>query len=149
MGRGNFVKYIYPCIFICAKMKKQILLAVLVCIAYATVAQQALPLSQKAFVLKRFLEKKHYQPLEWNDSASVRLYNKWVAFLDDEKLFFTRQDIMLLEPYRLRLDDEMNGGKWEFFNASIALYKTRLAKTDSLIKNILAKPLDFNANETL
>ncbi|MFT3980158.1 MAG: carboxy terminal-processing peptidase [Ferruginibacter sp.] len=128
---------------------KKILLLALCCITKCALAQQPDALKQKAFVLKRFLEKNHYQPLVWNDSASMRLYDKWIGFLDDEKLFFTRADIALLEPYRTRLDDEMNGNGWQFFQLSSSLYKKRLLKTDSLIKKVLSAPLDFTAAETL
>ena len=126
-------------------MKKIYLLLSFFCLQY-TYAQQnnGDALRQKALTLRRFLELNHYQPLKWNDSSSLRLYTKWMDKLDDEKLFFTQTDIAALESYKTKLDEEMLGKGWDFFNRSTALYKMRLQKTDSIIQAILAKPLDFS-----
>ena len=104
---------------------------------------------QKAITLRRFLDQNHYQPLKWNDSASVLLYNKWMENLDDEKLFFTQQDINSLEPFKEKLDDELMGKSWDFFNRSANLYKAALQKTDSIIQAVLAKPLDFSKPDNI
>ena len=112
-------------------------------------AQQPDLLRQKAITLKRFLEMNHYQPLVWNDSSSERLFNKWIVSLDPEKLIFTRADMATLLPFKTKLDDEMSGKSWEFFNLSTGLYRKRLIKVDSIIKNVLAKPLDFSLNESI
>ncbi|MBC7935078.1 MAG: PDZ domain-containing protein [Rhizobacter sp.] len=128
---------------------RNFLIFFLCCSAKFTLAQQTDPLQQKAITLKRFMDKNHYQPLVWNDSSSERLYNKWIKWLDGEKLIFTQPDIALQEPFKNKLDDELNGGNWQFFKISAGLYRRRLLKVDSLIKNVLSKPLDFSANETL
>jgi carboxyl-terminal processing protease len=109
-------------------------------------AQQASnnPFQQKAMLLKRFMDKNHYQPLQWNDSASTMLFNKWVDNLDEEKLFFTQKDITTLASFKNNLDEEMLGGNWAFFNASITLYKKRIQKADSIVQAYLAKPMDFS-----
>ena len=112
-------------------------------------AQQGSTLRNKAIILRRFLEQHHYQPLTWNDSSSIHLYNKWINELDDEKIFFTQKDISALDPLKYKLDDELlnkdpSPAGWSFFNRSIALYKIRLQKTDSIIQVALAKPLDFS-----
>ena len=128
---------------------RKILLLFLCCAVKFVHAQQPDMLKQKAMLLKRFMDKNHYQPLVWNDSSSERLYNKWISLLDREKLFFTKADMAVLEPFRTTLDDEMNGKDWDFFKRSTALYRKRLLKTDSLIKNLLTKPLDFSINENI
>ena len=63
--------------------------------------------------------------------------------LDEEKLFFTQKEMLVLDGFKTKLDDEMLGKGWQFFNQSIALLKLRLQKTDSLIKVLTAKPFDF------
>ncbi|MFT3680803.1 MAG: S41 family peptidase [Ferruginibacter sp.] len=104
---------------------------------------------RKAVLLRRFMELKHYKPLEWNDSSATLLFNKWIDRLDDEKLFFTSQDITALAAYKAKLPDEMKGKGWEFFDKSVALYKTRLQKTDSIIKVYLSKPVDLTKPDNL
>ena len=106
-------------------------------------------LREKSLLLKRFLEQQHYQPVKWDDSTAVLLYNKWLATLDDEKLFFIKEDITSLDAYKLKLDDELNGNGWVFFDKSVLLYKKRLQQVDSMINSILSKPLDFSTPDNI
>ncbi len=131
-------------------MRNILLPLFLICSLFA-VAQQntSHALHQKSLVLRRFLEQNHYQPLQWNDSASVRLYNRWMELLDDEKLLFSKIEIEQLNAYSTRLDDELMGKEWNFFNKSILLYKTGLLRADSAINIILSKPLDFSKADNL
>ena len=106
-------------------------------------------LRQKSITLRRFLEQNHFQPLQWNDSASIMLYDRWIKLLDDDKLIFSKTAIAQLTPYSTRLDDEMMGREWNFYNKGIALYKASLLRVDSVIKALLAKPLDFSTPDIL
>ncbi len=105
------------------------------------------PLRSKVITLRRFLDQNHYQPLKWNDTSSAMLYNKWMEKLDDEKLFFTQNEIAVLENYKTKLDEELLGSpdsyREGFYNKSTTLYKTCLKRTDSLLKVLLSKPFDF------
>jgi carboxyl-terminal processing protease len=101
-------------------------------------------LHQKVITVRRFLEQNHYQPLVWNDTNSTRLYNKWLDLLDDDNLLFRQSDIDQLSVFSKRLDDELLGREWNFYDKSIGLYKTALTRADSLINSILAKPFDFS-----
>ena len=83
-------------------------------------------LRQKTITLRRFLEQNHYQPLQWNDTTSARLYQRWMDLLDDDKLIFSGTEITLLGQYRQRLDDELSGKEWNFFDKSIQLYKVQI-----------------------
>ncbi len=78
---------------------RKILLLCFLCKTIVAGAQKNIPvgISQKACILMRFMDKNHYQPLLWNDSASTMLYNKWLGKLDEEKLFLTQKDIDVLE----------------------------------------------------
>ena len=128
-------------------MKRINYLLLLLPIAAVRAQPNTATVKQKAFVLKRFMELNHYQPLVWNDTSSAMLYNKWIDELDEEKLFFTQKDIALLEPYKTRLDDELLGKSTagqDFFSLSVLLFERRLQKTDSIIKAALAKPADFS-----
>ncbi len=106
-------------------------------------------LRQKALVLRRFLEQNHYQPITWNDTTSQRLYNRWLNLLDDDKLIFCQTDIKQLAPLSTRLDDELLGREWNFFDKGLALYKAGLQRADSIISAILSKPFDFSAPDEL
>lgn len=106
-------------------------------------------LRMKAFMIKRFMEKNHYQPLVWNDTSSVMFYNKWMENLDDEKLFFTNPDMAVLEGFKYKLDDELNGNGWDFFNTSTKLIITRIKKADSIVAGFLSQPVDFSKPDNI
>ena len=106
-------------------------------------------LRSKAITLRRFLEQNHYQPLQWNDTTSARLYQRWMDLLDDDKLIFSGTEITLLGQYRQRLDDELSGKEWNFFNKSIQLYKAGLLRADSAIRSIMSQPLEFSKPDNL
>lgn len=106
-------------------------------------------LRMKALMIKRFMEKNHYKPLVWNDTSSAMLYKKWVEDLDDEKLFFTNNEIGLLEVFKYKLDDELNGNSWEFFNSSTKLIITRIKKADSIVAGFLSQPVDFSKPDNI
>lgn len=101
-------------------------------------------LHHKVITLRRFLEQNHYLPIAWNDTNSVRLYNKWLQLLDDDKLLFIQNEIDQLSIFSTRLDDELAGREWNFYDKSIRFYKTALVRVDSLVNTILAKPFDFS-----
>ena len=119
-------------------------------------AQQTNPVSfqQKIFTLQRFLSLNHYLPVQWNDTSSAVLYNKWIEKLDDEKLFFTQVEINALEPFKTKLDDELLrkvplAAGADFFTRSANLYKTGLKRTDSILQVLLTKPFDFSRPDNI
>lgn len=128
-------------------MKQICTLLLLVALQTAAFSQNAF--RNKAITLRRFLEQQHYKPVNWTDTSSTMLFNKWLEEMDEEKLFLTRQDMVALEKYKTRLDDELNGKEWNFFSLSAAIYKSRLQKTDSIIKLLTAKPLDFSKPDNI
>jgi carboxyl-terminal processing protease len=131
-------------------MRTICLISLLIC-ALCAGAQQGNTekLRQKTITLYRFLEKNHYQPVKWNDTASAQLYTKWMDELDDEKMFFMQSDLNLLETYRTKLDDELAGKSWEFYNRSTGLYKAALQRADTIIGSILSKPLDLSKPDNI
>ena len=100
-------------------------------------------------VLRRFLEQKHYQPLQWNDSSSSLLFDKWISELDEDKRYFTQADIKELNGYRYKLGDEMLGKSWQFFDRSVYFYHLRLQQSDSILNSLLNKPLDFSKPDSI
>ena len=106
-------------------------------------------LRTKALLVKRFMEKNHYKPLVWNDTTSAMLYKKWMEDLDEEKLFFIQKDIIFLEAFKTKLDDEMNGNGWFFLKASINLLSLRIQKADSIVAAFLLQPVDFSKPDNI
>lgn len=110
----------------------------------AQVNQSVIDVRNKAVTLCKFFEKNHYQPLQWNDTTSEILYNKWIELLDPEKQFFTQLDINLLETYRYKLDEECIGKSWEFYDKSVSLFLQRVNQIDSVLNIVFTKPIDVS-----
>ncbi len=130
---------------------KYILLLTLLISFFAVKAQQASSdvLHRKVISLRRFMEQNHYQPLVWNDTNSIRLYNRWMELLDDDKLLFSNSDALQLGLFSKKLDDELLGTDWNFYDKSISLYKSALMRADSLVNAILAKPFNFSKEDNI
>ncbi len=115
-------------------------------------APAAESLRNKVITLQRFLQQNHYLPVKWNDTSSAMLYNKWMEKLDEEKLFFTQNEMAVLETYKTKLDYELLGKPpvaGNFFSKSTALYKICLKRTDSILKVLFAKPFDFSKPDNI
>ncbi|MEO6233086.1 MAG: carboxy terminal-processing peptidase [Ferruginibacter sp.] len=130
---------------------RSLVLFVLMISSVIAIAQQNNPgqLRQKSQVLRRFLEQNHYLPLQWNDASSQLLYNRWMETIDDDKLIFTQTDIAQLQPFNTKLDEEMMGKEWKFYDKCIQLYGAGLTRVQKNIADILAKPLDYSKADSL
>lgn len=110
---------------------------------------QAIPLRQKAITLKRVIEINHYSPRPVNDSFSLAVFNSVINTLDSRRLFFTAADYKLLSSYSLKLDDELQGNGWAFFDQLMAVYKKSLSRADSVINVITQKPFNLSIDESV
>ncbi|HEX6915496.1 MAG TPA: tail-specific protease, partial [Chitinophagaceae bacterium] len=93
------------------------------------------------------LKEKHYSPKNINDAFSKMLFRQYLSDLDPEKNILEQSDIDALRKYETTIDDEINGGRVEFFNAVNAIYEKRLPEIIALYKEILSSPFDFTKNE--
>ncbi len=111
-------------------------------------AQQAF--QNKIKVLHTFLQKQHYSPAVWSDTLANTFFDKWLATLDEEKMFFTAQDISALSAYKTGLAAEVQGKKGAaFFEASTKIFFARAATADSLVKAITGKAMDYSKADDL
>ena len=101
---------------------------------------QSLQFQKQVITLKRVIEREHYSPRMVDDQFSADLFDRFIDRLDEHKLIFTADNIKELSVYRLQLDDELNGQKWNFLDKLLPLYKSRLKKADSTIAIIGQKP---------
>src|SRR5688572_19688853 len=88
------------------------------------------------------LEEIHYSPKKLDDKFSKDVFNKFLGEIDLERNIMLQADVDALRKYDSRIDDEINGAPIQFFPAFVEVYKKRLAETETLYKEILAKPFD-------
>ena len=104
---------------------------------------------QKAIVLKRMVELKHYAPRPVDDSFSVAVFRSVLDAADSRHLYFTATEYQQLLAFSTKLDDEMQGNGWGFFDKFSELYKKALLRADTIVNKLLQKPFDYSAAETI
>ena len=112
-------------------------------------AQSSTSTASNAFLITRMAAKFHVHPAPVDKTFSAFVFDKMMNELDDVKVFFTKEDIVNLQAYRLQLDDEILKQKTGFLQAINKRYAARLQHADSLISIICQKPFSFLLNETL
>lgn len=126
-------------------MKKLPALVLILC--WPAFANTQPKLQKQAIILKRVIEKNHYAPKPVDDGFSVNVFNAIIDELDSRKLYFTADDIAILQPFNTKIDDELNGKSWGFTTQLINVYRTSLIRADSMYKTVLQKPLDLTTSE--
>ena len=94
-------------------------------------------------------EKFHIQPKAVNKELSANWFDDLIKQLDDDKIFFTQEDMIKLQAFRLQLDNEVLNKKTGFLELLVTIYQQRVQQMDTLIDNICKQPFRFNINEKL
>jgi len=100
-------------------------------------------------VIMQALSEGHFQPQEVNDKFSEKIFKLYLDRVDFSKKFLLKEDIAKLNVYKDKIDDELKAGTFEFFELSNTLLDQRIKDCESLYKEILAKPFDFNTEESI
>ncbi len=91
----------------------------------------------------------HFDPKPVNDEFSERVFNKFLARLDNQKRFFEQKDIEFLSQYKTSIDDQIRSGSYEFLNATISIIEKRIQQTEGFYKEDLAQPFDYESVDSL
>lgn len=122
---------------------------ILFILQYGLLYAQQNPVHQKAIIVKRMIELNHLSPRPVDDGFSETMFKAILNAADSRRLLFTEAEHQLLQAYRQKQDDELNGSEWAFLNLFSPLYKKAISRADSVINKITAKPFDFTVKETV
>jgi carboxyl-terminal processing protease len=100
-------------------------------------------------LMMQTLDEAHYQPIPLDDKLSQKTYDLYLKRLDYNKKFLIKTDIEKLDKYRNDIDDEIKNGSTEFFDLSYSILEERTKNAERYYKQILAKPFDFNKEESI
>jgi carboxyl-terminal processing protease len=100
-----------------------------------------------AYVVSRMVEKYHIQPRPLDDERSEAIFNELMQELDEQRIFFSQDDVKKLSAYRLQLDDQIKGKKSDFLQLLVTTYKQRLVQADTMLDNICKTPFNFTLKE--
>lgn len=138
-----------------SKRSLPILLLVLGCgifIAFRTLGTNGTPPTKYEKILRNvgeMLTQIHYSPKDINDKFSKEVYKKYLESVDPYKNVMIQADIDNLKKYETKLDDELLGAPVQFVPAVSEVLKKRMPETEKIYKDLLAKPFDFTAEETV
>jgi carboxyl-terminal processing protease len=94
------------------------------------------------------LTRGHYSPQDINDAFSKKIFKKYLASLDPEKIFYLQSDVDdLKKKYETTIDDEIKGAPVEFFLAAGKDFNSRMEEASAICNTILTKPFDFSIDE--
>jgi len=106
------------------------------------------PFSGDEPLLKRLmitLNGQHYAPKIINDDFSILAFENTLENLDGNKQFFTQQDIERLKPFEKQIDDQINAGRFDFFDSAWNTLMLRLDQIEPWIVDPLSNPMDYSA----
>ncbi len=130
-------------------MKKLLIVLLTICLSKLLNAQASFDkTATEAFVLTRMAEKFHLQPKLLNDDLSVAVFDGLLQSLDEQKIFFTAEDIAKLRLHRFHIDDQIKNRQAVFLQTLSGIYKLRLEQVDTMINSICKAPFEFNTKES-
>ena len=93
------------------------------------------------------LKNYHYRKTALNDSLSSVVFNRYLASLDNNKIYFLDSDVDQFEKYRYKIDDYLKKGElgpaYEMFN----LFRKRFYERNQRVYSILDQEFNFNSEE--
>ncbi len=90
----------------------------------------------------------HYSPRPVDDSLSAMIYKKAMD-VDYDKRFFTQEDINQLQPYKFKIDDEINAGTFDFYDKMNGIYLKRINDAEAYYKELIEQPFTFTVEEKI
>lgn len=106
------------------------------------------PFSGDEPLLKRLmitLNGQHYAPKTINDEFSLLAFENALENLDGGKQFYTQEDVAKLKSFEKQIDDQINAGRFDFFDSAWNTLMNRLDQIEPWILEPLKTPLDYKA----
>lgn len=100
-------------------------------------------------IIIQSLNNAHYSPKSVNNDFSEKVFKLYVERLDYNKKFLLQSDVSDLKKYERSIDEDINEGKFGFFEKSLDLITKRVDEAQVYYKEILDKPFDFSKQEEL
>ncbi len=116
-----------------------------------TINRQQDPEKDKVLIslLKFALTKGHYQPKDFNDALSEKIYNDFIKNFDPRKRYFMQSDLDEFSKYKFAIDDQINNEDLTFFRLVNSRFEKRLKEVNGFYKELLKSPFDFNIEESI
>lgn len=98
--------------------------------------------------ITNILKSEHYSPPKIDDTFSKNVFENVLDKMDNDKRFFTAQDIVKLKTFEKSIDDQIKAGRFDFFDTAWAIMLGRLNVIEQFSQAELANKYDYNGNES-
>lgn len=100
-------------------------------------------------LLNRVLTEAHYDKINFDDSASAKIFNTFIENVDYGKRYLIKSDLESLEKYRYEIDDEIKNNNFDFYKKVIEIIKQRQQQAERYYNEAITGTFDFSTNETI
>ncbi|MCB0856276.1 MAG: hypothetical protein KDD63_28855, partial [Bacteroidetes bacterium] len=107
------------------------------------------PSCNEAWKIVQTIEKFHFEPRPVDDEFSALVFETFIDELDPEKMFFTQTEIARLEPFKLKIDDEIKSKNCDFLTEVTDLYKQKQEDVYHLLDSIEKQNWDITIVDSL
>jgi carboxyl-terminal processing protease len=101
-----------------------------------------------AFTITRMADIYHVQPKPVDKVFSSDLFFLIIHALDEDKIYFSEEDLEQLSVYKYSLDDQLLNKKEDFLNKLITIYTKKINQTDSMLDVLVKSKFNLNLSET-
>jgi carboxyl-terminal processing protease len=84
-----------------------------------------------------------------DDKISEKLLERFLKYLDPQKMYFTQPDIAVLSKNKLELDDQLKLGNTQFAYDAFDLYLRRVDRQMEVAHKWIDTPHDFTVDESI
>jgi len=99
------------------------------------------------YMMKESLPRNHYSHKTIDNQLSEAAFDLYIKGLDTQKRFLLKPDVVILDPYRKQIDDELRTGEIRFPLVTSEIIIDRLEETQKLVEQLLSKDFDFTIDE--
>ncbi len=111
-------------------------------------AQLTKPTAETAYTITRMAEIYHVQPRPVDKIFSANLYYQMIHALDQDKIYFSAEDIRQLDNWQYSLNDQLLNKKEDFLKLLINIYTRKINQTDSILDLLSKSKFDLNLTES-
>jgi len=98
-------------------------------------------------VILEYFDEYHYDPMDYNDEYSEKVFDLYLKFLDQQKRYFLKSDVEEFTTYKTDLDEYVRDLNFEFYKLAKQRIIDRQEELKTYIEEILAQPFDFTKEE--
>jgi carboxyl-terminal processing protease len=110
-------------------------------------AQLTKPAAETAYIITRMAEIYHVQPRPVDKTFSTDLFDQMIRVMDQDKIYFSAEDIHRLNAWQYTLNDQLLNKKEDFLKLLITIYTKKINQTDSILDALSRSPFNLNLVE--